>query len=218
MEKIGSKSSVFVAAAVAILVVVALVGGCTGKGTSESKKDNVAATVDGISIYFSEVNGEYASLSAEQKEGISKADTLSFVIEREILYQQAVKEGLKATKEEQQQAYGLVLLESNVTEPELVEQLAARNSTVERLKATLGKQIMINKLLDKVAKKSYVIKKEEVEAVYDSGNFMSAGVSFEAAEKGIVDLLTAQRQRAGTEAYIQGLKDKAKVVIIAVPG
>jgi hypothetical protein len=218
MEKIGSKSSVFVAAAVAILVVVALVGGCTGKGTNESKKDNVAATVNGASIYFGEVNEEYASLSAEQKASISKADTLSFVIEREILYQQAVKEGLKATKEEQQQAYGLLLLEKNVTEPELAGQLAARNSSVERLKSALGKQILINKMLDKAAKKSYVIKKEEVEAVYNSGNFMSAGVSFEAAQKGIVDLLTAQRQAAEREAYIQSLKDNAKVVIIAVPG
>ncbi len=215
MGKIGSKSLVFVAA-VAILVVVAIVGGCSGK--RDVKDGNVAATVNGASIYFDEVNGEHASLSAEQKESISKADTLSFVIEREILYQQAVKEGLKATEEEQQQAYEKLLLESNVTEQELAGQLAAGNSTVERLKATLQKQILINKLLDKVAKKSYIIKKEEVKAYYGASGLSSSGVSFEAAEKGIVDLLTAQRQKAETEAYIQGLKDKAEVVIIAVPG
>ncbi|MBI2143159.1 SurA N-terminal domain-containing protein, partial [Candidatus Woesearchaeota archaeon] len=139
MEKIGGKSSVFVAA-VAALVVVALAGGCSGK--LDTKDENVAATVNGAKIYFGEVNDEYASLSAEQREGVSKADTLSFVIEREILYQQAVKEGLKATKEEQQQAYGQLLLESNVTEPELAGQLAARNSSVEKLKVWLEKQIL----------------------------------------------------------------------------
>ena len=218
MEKTRrNKTSAVVIAVIAALVAVILIGGCAGKGTNGSK-ENVAATVNGVSIYFGEVNEEYASLSAEQRESISKADTLSFVIEREILYQQAVKEGLKATKEEQQQAYELLLLENNVTEPELVEQLAARNSSVERLKAALRKQILINKVLDKAAKKSYVIKKEEVEAVYNSGNFKASGVSFEAAQKGIVDLLTAQRQKAEREDYIQSLKDKAKVVIIAVPG
>ncbi|MBI2143001.1 hypothetical protein HYU20_01515, partial [Candidatus Woesearchaeota archaeon] len=108
-------------------------------------------------------------------------------------------------------------LESNVTEPELAGQLAARNSSVEKLKVWLEKQILINKLLDKVAKKSYIIKREEVEAVYSTSDFRSRGVSLENAEKAIVDMLTAQRQRAGTEAYIKSLKDKAKVVIIAVP-
>lgn len=216
MRKIGGKSLVVVAAAVSILVVVALVGGCSGK--RDVKDGEVAATVNGISIYFDEVEEEYASLGLAQREGISKADALSFVIEREILYRQAVKEGLKATKEERQQAYEKLLLESNVTEGELARQLAARNSSVERLKASLRRQILINKLIDKVARKSYIIKKEEVEAVYNSGNFMSSGVSFEAAQKGIVDILTAQRQRAGTEAYVQGLKDSANVLIVAVPG
>ena len=206
-----------VAVAIAALVAVVIIVGCTGKGTNGSK-ENVAATVNGASIYFGDVNEEYASLSAEQRESISKADTLTFVIEREILYQQAVKEGLKATKEEQQQAYGLLLLEKNVTEPELAGQLAARNSSVERLKATLQKQILINKLLGRIAKKSYIIKKEEVEAYYNASGLSFRGVSFEAAEKGIVDLLTAQRQEAEREAYIQSLKDNAKVAIIAVPG
>ncbi|MBI2176526.1 SurA N-terminal domain-containing protein [Candidatus Woesearchaeota archaeon] len=216
MEKGARKRAAAVVAAA--LIAVILVAGCTGNGTGDRKKGDVAATVNGVSIYFGEVEEEYASLSPGQGEGISKADALSFVIEREILYQQAVKERLTATGEEQRQAYELLLLESNVTEQELARQLSERNSSVERLKAGLRRQILIDKLLDKAAGKSYIIKKEEVEAVYNSGNFKSAGVSFEAAQKGIVDMLTAQRQRAGTEVYIQGLKDNAKVVIIAVPG
>lgn len=216
MEKgaMGKTAAVIATALIAVI----LIAGCTGKGTGSVKKGDVAATVNGASIYFGEVEEEYASLSAAQRESLSKADALSFVIEREILYQQAVKERLTATEKEQQDAYGKLLLESNVTEQELARQLAARNSSVERLKAALRRQILINKLIDKVARKSYIIKKEEVEAVYNSGNFMSAGVSFEAAQEGIVDMLTAQRQRAGTEAYIRGLKDSAKVVIVAVPG
>ncbi len=216
MEKgaMGNTAAVIATALIAVI----LIAGCTGKETGSVKKGDVAATVNGASIYFGEVEEEYASLSPAQKESLSKADALSFVIEREILYQQAAKERLTATDKEQQDAYGKLLLESNVTEQELARQLAARNSSVERLKAALRRQILINKLIDKVARKSYIIKKEEVEAVYNSGNFMSAGVSFEAAQGGIVDMLTAQRQRAGTEAYIQGLKDSAKVVIVSVPG
>lgn len=216
MEKDTTRKAA--AAIASALIAVILIAGCTGNGAGNSKKGDVAATVNGVSIYFDEVEKEYTSLGPAQRESLSKADALSFVIEREILYQQAVKERLTATWKEQQQAYELSLLESNITEKELASQLAERNSSVERLKADLRRQIIINKLLDKVARKSYIIKKEEVEAVYNSGNFMSSGVSFEAAQKGIVDMLTAQRQRAGTEAYIQGLKDNAKVVIIAVPG
>ena len=218
-------------AAVALLLII--VAGCmTAKPEGQARE--VAATVNGEPVYFDDVNEFYSYQSLAEQARLSKADALSLVIEREILTQEAVKRGFTATKDEIGKDYIAFLSMNNLTEPELGSNLAAKNSSTARLKDSLAKRIVINKLLDRIAKKSYVIKKEEVEAVYNSGtipqqaecaighspicNFKSAGVSFEAAEKGIVDLLTAQRQRADTEAYVQGLKDNAKVAIIAVPG
>ena len=213
-------ASFFVVAAVISAAFAALLlSGCAQDSVKEKQSEKgreIAAMVNGAKIYFDEVNEEYASLAPEQKDSVTKADALSFLIEREILYQEALKEGLKATAGEVENEYLVFVALGNLTEAELESQLAARNSSVERLKSALRKQVLISKLLDKKVPGRFVIKHEDAEAVYNA-SFRETGLSFEQAEKTIVELLSAQRQKADRRRYIESLKGKADVLIMAVP-
>ncbi len=221
MKKADCKDTTVTSATICLILVItvlaALTGGCTaGKTSPEQKSREVAALVNGARIYFDEVNEEYASLAPEQRDGVTKADALSFLIEREILYQEALKEGLKATAEEVENEYLVFAALGNLTEAELKSQLAARNSSVEKLKSALTKQVLIGKLLDKKVPRKFVIRHEDAEAVYNA-SFRKTGLSFEQTEKTIVELLSAQRQKTDRERYIDSLKETADVLIVAVP-
>ena len=217
----GNGQGKAVSAAVIILlfavVAVAFLSGCSGKVSPEGKFREVAALVNGVNIYFDEVNDEYASLSPEQRANITKADALSFLIEREVLYQAALKEKMAATDEEVNQEYSYFLLAANLTEAQLKENLVAINSSLEKFKVTLKKQVLISKLLDKKVPVQFIIKREEVEAAYNSSMFPSSGIPLEKVEKNIIDAITASRQREQRAAYIEILKDQADVLIVAVP-
>lgn len=202
------------------IVMVTLIGGCT-TGTRTEKTGGtsreVAALVNGARIYFNDVNEEHWSLTPQQRLDVTKADALSFLIEREVLYQEAVNQGLKVTEEEVSREYEYSMIANNLTEAELKSQLAARNSSVERLMLVLKKQLLINKLLDKKVPRQFVIKHDEAEAFYNSSNFAARGIAFEQVEKSIIDILTVQRQQAARGKYIAMLKGRADVVIVAVP-
>ncbi|MBI3036662.1 SurA N-terminal domain-containing protein [Candidatus Woesearchaeota archaeon] len=208
------------AAAIILFAVVALafLGGCSSdKVNPEGKGREVAALVNGANIYFDDVNDEYASLAPEQRANITKADALSFLIEREVLYQAALKEKLAATDDEVDSEYDYFLLASNLTEAQLKEQLDVRKSSLEKFKVALKKQVLISKLLDKKVPAQLIIKREDVEAAYNSSMFPLSGVPLEKVEKNIVDSLTAYRQREQRAAYIEFLKTNADVLIVAVP-
>ena len=222
MKRTGSKTTAATSAIIYIILLVialaALIGGCTkGKIWPEEKSKEVAAIVNGASIHFDEVNEEYATLTPVQQANLTKAYALSFVIEREILYQEAIKQGLKASEKELSADYASFLALHNLTEPELKEQLAARNSSLERFKLAHKKQLLINKLLDEKVPSRFIIRHEDVEAFYKASGFSSRGLSFNKSEKAIVELLTAKHLKIERGGYIEGLKSKADVVIVSVP-
>src|SRR3989338_7550627 len=89
-----------------LAAVAGVIGGCTSNVSPEGKSREVAALVNGASIYLDDVNNEYISLSPEQRSNITKADALSFLIEREVLFQRALEEKITATADEISQEYG----------------------------------------------------------------------------------------------------------------
>ncbi|MEK6854071.1 MAG: SurA N-terminal domain-containing protein [Nanoarchaeota archaeon] len=224
MEKTNCKTTATTSAIICIILLIftlaALIGGCArGKAESgpEGKAREIAAMVNGVRVYFDEVNEEYATLTPLQQANLTKADALSFVVEREILYQEAVRQDLNASGNEVALEYYNFLASHNLTESDLEEQLSARNSGLERFKLTLKKQLLINKLLDKKIPRQFIIPREEVEAFYSTGSFSSRGLSFNQSENAIVELLTALKSEEARQKYISLVKDRADIVIVAVP-
>ena len=212
-------NSVIIPAILLAIVAAAAVSGCAVFQSGESGQSReVAAIVNGAKIYSDEVNEEYALLSSGQQASLAKADVLSFLIEREVLYQAAVKDGLSATDAEVKQEYEAYLLGNNQTEAQLKLRLASGGSSLEKFNLALKKQVLINKLLDSKVQNNVVIKHEEVEALYNASRFPLLNISFDNAQKTLVDLINSQRLRAARDAYIEALKNKADVLIVGVPG
>src|SRR3989338_10087571 len=112
----------------AAVVVVLLAAGCTpGEGKPGRE---ISAIVNGVNIYVDDVNSRYARLPPEQQENLAKADFLSIVIEEEILYQQAVKEGVAISETDAEAAYQRLLSVNSLTEAQLIGELAAKNTTL----------------------------------------------------------------------------------------
>lgn len=219
MGKSCVKSPITVSAVIAVLMAVAVLGGCTGAGKNSAglNQDHIAATVNGENVYFQDVNEFYAYQTLEQQAVLTKSDALSQVIEREILYQEAVRNGFGATTEEIALDYNNFLNARNMTAAAEETELAAKNSSVERFRSALGKRIAISKLYDSKIPSQFIIKHEEVEALYNASDFRSLNISFDDAESSIVNYLTAQKRTAQWNSYVASLKDSAKVMIIAVP-
>ncbi|HLD97204.1 MAG TPA: SurA N-terminal domain-containing protein [Candidatus Nanoarchaeia archaeon] len=201
-----------------VIVAAAVLSGCAifRSGDSGPSRE-VAALVNGEKIYFDDVNEEYAFMPPEQQASIAKADALSFLIEREVLYQAALKEGLSATNAEVKQESEFYFQESNQTEAQLKVKLAAAGSSAEKFNLAMRKQVLINKLLDKKVPNQFVIKHEEVEALYNASRFPLLNISFDEAQKSLVELINTQRLVASRNVYIESLKDKADVLIVGVP-
>lgn len=206
-----------VVSALLILVVVsAFLFGCSGQNKPENRE--IAALVNGEKIYFDDVNEYYtAYLTPEQQASLTKADALSLVIERELLYQEAGKQGFSATAADINREYKSYLSATNLTESRLGRDLASKNSSIASFKSSIGKRIAIGQLLDSKIPSKFIIKQEEAEAVYNASGFRSQNITFEDAEKSIIDYLTAQKQKAAQDSYILDLKEKAKVLIVGVP-
>jgi len=207
--------------ALALLLAVAilsstLIFGCTSPSKSQSRE--IAAMVNGEKIYFDDVTEYYnAYMTLQQRATMTKSDALSLVIEREILYQEATKQGFTATSVEMNNEYKSYLSANNLSESRFSKELVLENSSITSFKTNIGKRIVIGKLLSSVIPSNFVIKHEDVEAVYNASTFAQQNVSFDDAQQSIIDYLTSQKQQAAQDSYILGLKDKSQVLVVGVP-
>ncbi len=202
---------------IAILAIAMLaLSGCA-KEKAEVGGREISAIVNGEKIFVDEVNSEYETLTPEQQKSITKADALSFIIERKILSQEAGRQKIGASDNEVNYELELYLRANNITEVELKRMLAERSSSIEDFKGVLRQQIAINKLLDKVVPTNFAIKRGDVERAYNASGLAARNISFNQSELSLVQLLKDQMQITAKSEYIESLKSKADVLIVAVP-
>src|SRR5580698_9064934 len=132
------------------VVLAALLAGC-----NRSAPPNVAATVNGRSITYAELDKQYQSSfggspgdhpSDDQLE-IQKLEVLRTLIDSEIMLQRAEKMGLMAVDADVEAKYAE--LKAPYTQEEFQNQLNSRKMTVEDLKAQLRRDLSVNKLFNK---------------------------------------------------------------------
>lgn len=201
--------------ALAVLLLASMLFSGCGKKESDAGRE-VAALVNGQKIYVDEINSDYNSLTPAQREITAKSDALGFFIEREVLYQEALRQKLKVTSHEVDDELDFYLQVNNRSSSQLKAMLEGANSSIGRFKDALRKQVLINKLFERAIPRNFVIKQNEVRSVYNAGGFATLNITFEKAEKSIVELLTAQRQDAERKTLIARLKEEADVVIVGV--
>jgi len=131
-------------------------------GCGHSIAPNVAATVNGRSILYSELDkqyqiaqfGEGGQANTAQSEKLSEDEVnlqyleiLRAMIDNEVMFQRAEREGLLATASEVEAKFSE--LKAPYTEEEFKKQLNERKMTAEESKTQLRRELSVQKLLNK---------------------------------------------------------------------
>jgi peptidyl-prolyl cis-trans isomerase SurA len=151
-----------------IAVTALIVSGCR-----HAVPDNVAATVNGRTITFAELDKQYQSqfMSSTERPSddqmqIQKLEVLRTLVDNEIMLQRAEKLGLMATDADVESRF--TELKAPFTQEEFQKQLASRKMSVEDLKAQLKRDLSIEKLFNKEIKSHITISDKDVTDYYNS--------------------------------------------------
>lgn len=168
--------------AVFLAVILLCLGSCSSGGSSDSKDNTVAATVNGKNIMLAEVERGVSSQSGGKQAQLSQLEVaqarlqvLGGLIQREVLFQRADREKLLPTEDEITAIINQQKQQSGMTDDDFQKNLTAQNLTIESLREEARKDVAINKLQDKYSSKISVNDKE-VEDFYNSNRdrFVSA--------------------------------------------
>jgi peptidyl-prolyl cis-trans isomerase SurA len=142
-------------------------------GCKRPTPDNVAATVNGRTITYAELDKKYQSTfmsSAERPSddqmAIQKLEVLRSLVDNEIMLQRAEKLGLMATDADVESKFAE--LKAPYTQEEFQRQLASTKMTVEDMKQQLKRDLSVQKLFNKEITSHISISDRDVTDFYNT--------------------------------------------------
>src|SRR6202050_477783 len=142
-------------------------------GCKRATPDNVAATVNGRTITYAELDKKYQStfMSSTERPSddqmmIQKLEVLRTLVDNEIMLQRAEKLGLMATDADVESRFAE--LKAPYTQEEFQKQLAARKMSVDDMKAQLKRDLSMTKLLNKEITSHIAISDKDVTEFYNA--------------------------------------------------
>ncbi|MFZ5927807.1 MAG: peptidylprolyl isomerase [Acidobacteriota bacterium] len=146
-------------------------------GCKKSVPTNVAATVNGRAITYSDLDKQYKRQFPQQPEGTTpdqvlfqKLELLRAMIDEEILLQRAEKLSLLARDEDVEAR--LNEIKAPYTQEEFQKQLDAQGMTIEELKSQIRRSLSIEKLLNREIGNQITISDKDVTEFYNSNKAM----------------------------------------------
>ena len=134
----------------------------------------MAATVNGKNVLLSEVDRLISQQFQGQQSKLSplelaqaRLQVLDTLIQKEVLFQRAEKEGLLPKDDEINQFLNELKLQSGMTEEEFQKRLKDQGQTVEMLREEARKQKAIEKLQNQINAK-ITVRDEEVQNFYEN--------------------------------------------------
>jgi peptidyl-prolyl cis-trans isomerase SurA len=135
--------------------------------------ENVAATVNGHSITFGELDKQFQAQfsssnerSSDDQMMIQKLEVLRTLIDNEIMLQRAEKLGLMATDADVESKFAE--LKTPYTQEEFQKQLAARKMSVDDMKAQLKRDLSVTKLFNKEITSHISISDKDINDFYNA--------------------------------------------------
>ena len=154
-------------ATLAALAVLSLIG------CKRATPDNVAATVNGRTITYAELDKKYQSTFMSSTErpsddqmAIQKLEVLRSLVDNEIMLQRAEKLGLMATDADVESKF--TELKAPYTQEEFQRQLASTKMTAEDMKQQLKRDLSVQKLFSKEITSHISISDRDVTDFYNS--------------------------------------------------
>lgn len=145
-----------------------------GSGPGGVNPNEVAASVNGVEIKMEEVErilkqqarGEESKLSPLEL-AAARLQVLDGLIRQEVLFQKAQAEETVPTDEEVNAELNKIKTESGRSKEQFDKELKDTGTTEDSLKASLKKEMAINKLIEKITGKIEPPKDSEIEAFYN---------------------------------------------------
>ena len=142
-------------------------------GCKRATPDNVAATVNGRTITYAELDKQYQSTFMSSTErpsddqmAIQKLEVLRSLVDNEIMLQRAEKLGLMATDADVESKFAE--LKAPYTQEEFQRQLASTKMTVEDMKQQLKRDLSVQKLFNKEITSHISISDRDVTDFYNT--------------------------------------------------
>ncbi|MFH1510916.1 MAG: peptidylprolyl isomerase [Candidatus Woesearchaeota archaeon] len=135
-------------------------------------KSGVLATVNGQPVYASEIDDLYNRLPAQYTETISRENLLNQTIARDLLLQEAAKEGIVVADDQVNELIDSLLEQSGMNRDQLSEQLKLRNLTVDDMVEEYRMQMQLNSLLNKTVYSRIEVTDVEITAFYEQNKDM----------------------------------------------
>lgn len=165
-----------------LAVTLLSLGACSSGGSSASKDNTVAATVNGKNILMREVEQAVSTQAGGKQAQLSplelaqaRLQVLGTLIQREVLFQRAEREKLLPTEDEITAIINQQKQQSGMTDDDFQKSLAAQNTSIDVVREEARKDIAISKLQDKYSSK-ITVNDKEVEDFYNGNRdrFVSA--------------------------------------------
>ncbi|MGI8470216.1 MAG: SurA N-terminal domain-containing protein [Pyrinomonadaceae bacterium] len=162
--------------AIAFLALAAFIfSACNSAATSGNGSGDAAATVNGKAIGMEEVElvikqqgqGQEAKLSPLEL-AQARLQVLDGLIQQEVMYQKAEKEGVVPKDEEVAAEFNKKKQASGLTQEKFDEEMKKAGQTEASAKDAIKKQLAIKALVDKISSKVEPPKDSEVEAFFNS--------------------------------------------------
>lgn len=159
----------------ALLAVSAVIlMGCGGAKTGGVDPNEVAATVNGKAIKLEAVERVLKTQAQGQESKLSplelarlRLEILQSLIQDEVLFQKAEKEGAVPTEEDVTAELNRLKTSSGKTQEQFEQDLKSVNETEASLKETLKKQLSVKKLEDKITGMVEAPREGEIAAFYE---------------------------------------------------
>lgn len=155
-----------------------LLSGCSGAGSAPMTKGDpgeAAATVNGKAIKLEEVERVIKQQGQGQESKLSQLELtatrlqiLQGLIQDEVLFQKAEKEGTVPTDEEVTAEYNRTKQQSGLSAERFEEEMKKAGQTDASVRENLKKGIAVQRLIDKITGKIEPPKDSEVEAFFNS--------------------------------------------------
>jgi parvulin-like peptidyl-prolyl isomerase len=152
-----------------------LAAACGGTAPGGTDPNEVAATVNGKNIRMEEVERAIKQQSSGQELNLSplelaaaRLQALQALIEQEVMFQKAEKEGTVPTDEEVTAELNRVKTQSGLSAEQFAAQLQQSGETEETIRQSIKKRLAIDKLAEKITGRIEPPKDNEIEAFYNS--------------------------------------------------
>lgn len=132
-----------------------------------SAQEAPAAIVNGEIIKMTELDSLYNSIPAQYKLFTNRGSLLDSLIEREIVYQEAKKQGIKIDRKEAEKYVNQAKLSSGLTDEQFAQKLKEQNRTEEELVEDYMEQLIIKGFIDKTILSTIQITDEEINKYYN---------------------------------------------------